>query len=109
MAKLYTLDGKLLTETPEIRVGEKIYPVDNRQKTVAKFQKEIAANDSDDPMQGVRKALELAFGPKAAAEIDGMNMPYPAYQKLFTLVIAAMTDDDPAAIEARFRGQDNPA
>lgn len=26
MGKLYTLDGKLLTETPEIRVGEKIYP-----------------------------------------------------------------------------------
>lgn len=109
MAKLYTLDDKLLTEVPEIRVGDKVYPIDNRQKTVAKFQKEVAANDSGDPMQGVRKALDLAFGPKAAAEIDGMNMPYPAYQKLFTLVIAAMTDEDPAAIEARFRGQDNPA
>ena len=37
MGKLYTLDGKLLTETPEIRVGEKIYPVDNRKKTVTKI------------------------------------------------------------------------
>ena len=27
MGKLYTLDGKLLTETPEIRVGEKIYQI----------------------------------------------------------------------------------
>ena len=32
MGKLYTLDGKLLTETPEIRIGEKVYPVDSRQK-----------------------------------------------------------------------------
>lgn len=30
MGKLYTLDGKLLTETPEIRIGEKVYPVDSR-------------------------------------------------------------------------------
>ena len=29
MGKLYTLDGKLLTETPEIRIGEKVYPVDS--------------------------------------------------------------------------------
>ena len=28
MGKLYTLDGKLLTETPELRIGEKVYPVD---------------------------------------------------------------------------------
>ena len=37
MGKLYTLDGKLLTETPEIRIGEKVYPVDSRQKTVKKI------------------------------------------------------------------------
>ena len=43
MSKLYTLDGKLLTETPEIRIGEKIYPVDNRQKTVAKLQSTIGS------------------------------------------------------------------
>lgn len=43
MSKLYTLDGKLLTETPEIRIGEKIYPVDNRQKTVAKLQSAIGS------------------------------------------------------------------
>ena len=38
MGKLYTLDGKLLTETPEIRIGEKVYPVDSRQKTVKKMR-----------------------------------------------------------------------
>ena len=36
-----------------------------------------------------------------------MNMPYPAYQKLFTLVLAAVTDEDPEAIEARFRDSQN--
>ena len=37
MAKMYTLDSKLLTGTPEIRVGDKVYPVDDRQKTVKKI------------------------------------------------------------------------
>ena len=39
MGKLYTLDEKLLVGTPEIRVGDKVYPVDDRQKTVKKLMK----------------------------------------------------------------------
>lgn len=107
MGKLYTLDKKLLTETPEIRIGEKVYAVDNRQKTVEKLQKAVQANSSGDANEGVKDALKLALGPSAAAEIDAMNMPYPAYQKLFTLVLAAVTDEDPEAIEARFRDAQN--
>ena len=34
MGKLYTIDHKLLTETPEIRIGDKVYEVEDRQKTV---------------------------------------------------------------------------
>ncbi len=36
MGKLYTIDGKLLTNTPEIRIGDKVYPVDSRTSTVKK-------------------------------------------------------------------------
>lgn len=103
MAKLYTLDNKLLVETPEIRVGEKIYPVDNRQKTVAKLQNATKNITSENQEQAVKDALALAFGPAAAEEIDGMNLLYPAYQRLFELVLAAMTGEDPAAAEKRFR------
>ena len=48
MGKLYTLDGKLLTETPELRIGEKVYPVDSRQKTVKKIL--ALADDESVPM-----------------------------------------------------------
>ena len=30
MAKMYTLDEKLLAGVPEIRIGEKVYKVDDR-------------------------------------------------------------------------------
>ena len=36
MAKMYTLDEKLLVGVPEIRIGEKVYKVDDREKTVKK-------------------------------------------------------------------------
>lgn len=103
MGKLYTLDSKLLTETPEIRIGEKIYPVDNRQKTVLKLQKSIGSQENaEDPMGGVADVLKLALGEKAAQEIEGMNMPYPAYQQLFELVVAAMTGEEPEEPGTRF-------
>lgn len=106
MGKLYTLDGKLLTETPEIRIGEKIYPVDNRQKTVAMLQETIANQENpNDLMAGVASVLVLALGEKAAQEVEDMNMPYPAYQQLFELVIAAVTGEDPEEVGARFPGK----
>ena len=79
MGKLYTLDGKLLTETPEIRIGEKVYPVDSRQKTV-------------------KKILALADD-----EIDRMDMPFPAYQRLFELVMNAVTGQEDEPDKARFQ------
>lgn len=102
MAKLYTLDHKLLTETPEIRIGDNIYAVDNRQKTVKKIQEASREINNDDLYGGIEKVLEMALGTKAAREIDELNMPYPAYQKMFELVMAAVTGEDPEAISDRF-------
>ena len=81
MGKLYTLDGKLLTETPELRIGEKVYPVDSRQKTV-------------------KKILALAD-----VEIDRMDMPFPAYQRLFELVMDAVTGQEDEPDKARFQAE----
>ena len=73
MGKMYTLDKKLLCGSPEIRIGE---------------------NDSKGDVEKVDEALELAFGEKFK-EIDEMDLSFAAYQKLFELVIAAMTGEEP--------------
>ena len=39
MARMYTFDKKLLCGSPEIRIGEKIYPIDDRKNTVKKVLK----------------------------------------------------------------------
>jgi hypothetical protein len=105
MAKLYTLDHKLLTDTPEIRIGEKVYAVDNRTKTVKKIQAAAKDIGNDDPYSGMDKVLELAMGAKAAKEIDEMDLPFPAYQQMFELVMAAVTGEEPDAIAQRFQNQ----
>lgn len=104
MGKMYTLDNKLLTETPEIRIGDKVYPVDDRVNTVKKIQ-EISKNISDDLYGSISEVLNLALGPKAATEIEDMNMPYAAYQKMFELVMAAITGEDADVIADRFQNK----
>ncbi|NLZ45680.1 MAG: hypothetical protein GX896_03210, partial [Clostridiales bacterium] len=44
MGKMYTLDEKLLVGMPELRIGDKVYPIDNRVKTVKEIMK-MSEND----------------------------------------------------------------
>lgn len=101
MAKMYTLDHKLLTEAPEIRIGEKIYAVDNRQKTVKKILAATKEVHQDNPYTGIDLVMELALGEKAAAEIDEMDLPYPGYLDLFEMLMAAVTGEEPEVVVER--------
>lgn len=94
MAKLYTLDEKLLTECPEIRIGETRYPVDCRQKTVKKMLQLVQRTDKENAVEIVDQALALALGDKAYQDLDARNLPYAAYQQLLTLVVEAATGAD---------------
>ena len=98
MGRLYTLDQKLISKTPEIRIGEKIYPIDDRTKTVMKVTK----MDTSDA-ENVSKILELALGKPAAKEVDEMNLPFVAYLKLLEIIIAAMTGEEMETVSARFQ------
>jgi len=103
--KLYTLDNKLLCEGPEIRIGDKVYAIDDRQKTVEKvmaLQKKMQNEDQQDISKLMKEAFTLIFAAKAAKEIDDMNMHFPAYQKLFQLVMGAITGEEPEKVEERF-------
>lgn len=93
MGKLYTLDGKLLTGAPEVRVGDKVYPVDDREKT---FRKVMELDEKQD-ISTMDQILELGIGEAAYKEIRAANMPFAAYSELCRLVIAAMTGEEPEA------------
>lgn len=101
MGRMYTLDKKLLVGSPEIRIGEKVYPVDDRTKNVKKILKlfKEIKNDNDDSDK-IDEALELAFGERYK-EIEDLNMPYGAYVELIELVIKALTGEEPDKEEGK--------
>ena len=86
MAKMYTLDEKLLAGVPEIRIGEKVYKVDDREKTVKKVMALYNNGDKKD-IEKIDEMFKLAFEPAAAKEISEMNM-------LSEIVISAMTGQE---------------
>ena len=94
MAKIYTLDKKLLVGTPEVRVDDKVFPVDDRKKTVSKIL-EVSQNEELTDDQKIKEVFGLAFG-KKAPEVNKMveEMPWAAYQELFSIVLAAVTGQD---------------
>lgn len=102
MGKLYTVDHKLLTETPEVRIGDKVYAVDHRQKTVRKME-DVMDDKSLGNFDMMDRVLELALGLKAAKEIDEANYSFAAMQDIFEKVISAMMGEEPEAISARFQ------
>jgi len=94
MAKMYTVDGKLLAGAPEVRIGESVYPVDNRTSTVKKVSK--IGKDPD-------AVLKLAFGEANFKKIDAMDLPFPAYLDLVKKTMAAMTGEEAEEAGARFQ------
>lgn len=102
MAKMYTLDSKLLTGTPEIRIGDKVYPVDDRQKTVKKILDICDKNAEEKNLDMIDEVFKLAFSQKDFKEIDDTNLSWAAYQELFELVISAVTGQEKEEIEERF-------
>lgn len=92
MSKMYSFDNKLLCGSPEIRIGDKVYPIDDRTSTVKKVLK-FFKNKENDNIDTADETLKLAFG-KNYAEIAAMDMPFSAYQKLTETVVSAMTGQE---------------
>lgn len=107
MAKMYTLDNKLLVGSPEIRIGEKVYPVDDRKKNVEKLLKLFndENTNTEDNIKRMDEGLKLALGKENAKEVEDMNLSWAAHQELFKLIMAAVTGEDPETIEERFPEQ----
>ncbi|MBR1382288.1 MAG: hypothetical protein IJ555_00510 [Ruminococcus sp.] len=103
MAKMYTLDDKLLIGSPEIRIKDKLYPIDDRNKTVKKMLRICDEKSEERDFDMIDEIFKLAFSKKDFAEIEKLDLSFEAYNKLFEIVLAAATGQEPKEIEERFQ------
>lgn len=102
MGKLYTLDNKLLCGSPEIRIGDKVFSIDDRKNTVKEALK-LFENKENSDMENFDKLdelLKLAFG-KDYKKIEALELSFAAYNELSGIIIAAMTGEEPDEIKKK--------
>lgn len=94
MAKMYAIDGKLLTERPELRIGEKIYAIDDRKKTMSKIIELSKKKDNGESVDIMDVTIEIALGKKAYQEIEALELSFSAYKSVYENILSAITGED---------------
>lgn len=94
------IDTKIKTdkERPQLKIGDKIYEVDNRKKTFDKIEKlrkdkTISETDMTD------KIIEMTLGKKQANEILELDITLDEYVYLTFCIMAAITGEDPDELQ----------
>ena len=83
---------------PSIKILDKCYVVDDRQKTWQEIQKvqnnkELTAEEIED------RVYELALGKNALQEIKELNLPVTTYTYFSFCVMGAITGKDPKELQ----------
>lgn len=91
---------------PQLKIGDKLYVVDNRQKTWDKIQ-EIQSNNELKEKDKTDKIYDLALGEEARKEIEEMNLPVENYSYLSFCIMGAITGEEPAKLKELARNSKN--
>lgn len=87
---------------PQLKIVDKLYTVDNRQKTFEEITKVQKNNELDDN-ERTNKIYELALGKEAAKEILEMNLPVESAVYLSYCIMGAIIGEDPKKIQDEAR------
>lgn len=83
---------------PQLKIGDKLYTVDNRQSTWDKIQ-EVQSNVELSNEEKTDKVYELALGTDVAKEIKEMDLPVENNVFLSYCVMGAITGEDPKELQ----------
>lgn len=89
---------------PQLKIGDKLYTVDNRQSTWDKIQS-IQADDKLNNEEKTNKIYELALGKEATKEIKELDLPVENNTYLSFCVMGAITGEDPNELQKMAKEQ----
>lgn len=87
---------------PQLKIGDKLYTVDDRQSTFDKIQ-DVQADESMSQKEKTSKIYELALGKKEAKEIEDLDLPVNSAIYLSFCVMGAITGEDPKKLQEESR------
>ena len=83
---------------PQLKIGDKLYTVDNRQKTFDKIQK-VQSNVELSEEEKTNQIYELALGKENALEVINFDLPVESSLYLSFCIMGAITGDDPKELQ----------
>lgn len=91
---------------PQIKIVDKLYTVDDRQKAWDKIQ-EIQKDESLSETERTEKIYDIALGKDARKEIMEMNIPVEKAIYLSYCIMGAITGEEPDKLLEEARKQKN--
>ena len=89
---------------PQLKIGDKLYTVDDRQSTWDKIQ-DVQANQELTEKEKNDKIYKLALGEDASKEIRKMDLPEEKNVYLSYCVKGAITGEDPKELQKMAKEQ----
>lgn len=82
----------------QLKIGDKLYTVDNRQKTFDKIQK-VQSNVELSEEEKTNQIYELALGKENALEVINLDLTVESSIYLSFCIMGAITGDDPKELQ----------
>lgn len=91
--RIIDTENKILSgdNHPQLKIGDKLYTVDDRKSTWDKIQ---ALQDDESVSDKDTAIFDLALGKKATEEILSLDLSVEGYTNLTFFVMAAITGED---------------
>lgn len=83
---------------PQLKIGDKLYTVDDRQSTFDKIQK-VQEEKKLTNSEKNHKIFALALGEKEAKEIESIDLPVSNFTYLTYCIMGAITGEDPKKLQ----------
>jgi len=91
-----------LNNRPEIRIGEKIYKIDDRKSSMIKINK-INNDKKLSDIDKLDEILKVAVGEDAGKEIINADYSFRIYIELIKIITASITGEDYEVVDKRFQ------
>ena len=96
---MYTVDNEKLVKRPEIRIGDRVYEIDNRLSAYERINERVKAGDGGE----FEIIIGEALGGESYGEIVRMDLPYSVMQDVVIIILAAIQDLSQEEAARRFR------